>query len=66
MMGAVFKTVGEIVRAVLGWFDSDTPPPKFILDLGFRIADFLFLRGDSIYDARGNENAHQTVCFARD
>ena len=26
--GAVFKTVCEFVRANLGWFDSDTPPPK--------------------------------------
>jgi hypothetical protein len=25
--GAVFKIVCEIVRAILGWFDSDTPPP---------------------------------------
>ncbi len=28
MNGAVFKTVCEIVRAILGWFDSDTPPPN--------------------------------------
>jgi hypothetical protein len=26
--GAVFKTVGEAARAVLGRFDSYTPPPK--------------------------------------
>ena len=37
--GAVFKTVCEAVRAVLGRFDSDTPPPNrfWNLDFGFRI-----------------------------
>jgi four helix bundle protein len=37
--GTVFKTVCEAVRAVLGRFDSDTPPPNrfWILDFGFRI-----------------------------
>ena len=28
MMGAVFKTVSELVRASLGGFDSHTPPPE--------------------------------------
>ena len=28
MSGAVFKTVCEIVRAILGGFDSHTPPPN--------------------------------------
>ena len=39
MTGTVFKTVCEAVRAVLGRFDSDTPPPnRFgILDFGFWI-----------------------------
>jgi hypothetical protein len=31
--GAVFKTVCETVRAVLGWFDSDTPPPTKLRNL---------------------------------
>jgi len=37
--GTVFKTVCEAVRAVLGRFDSDTPPPNrfWILDFGFWI-----------------------------
>ena len=42
VMGAVFKTVGEIVRAVLGWFDSDTPPPiRFVIsDFGLMLLIF--------------------------
>ncbi len=41
MSGAVFKTVCEIVRAVLGRFDSYTPPPNlfWILDFGFWICE---------------------------
>ena len=35
MNGAVFKTVCEIVRAISGWFDSDTPPPILIKQQNF-------------------------------
>jgi DNA processing protein len=37
-MGAVFKTVCETVRAALGRFDSDTPPPIL-----FAICDFFVI-----------------------
>ena len=40
MSGAVFKTVCEIVRAILGGFDSHTPPPTAILDFRFWILDW--------------------------
>jgi four helix bundle protein len=40
--GTVFKTVCEAVRAVLGRFDSDTPPP-----IQFRIWDLGFFRPEN-------------------
>ena len=38
VMGAVFKIACERVRARLGWFDSDTPPPNQFSILDFRFA----------------------------